>query len=96
MFTLYGNADDLARFEKTWNAGHEALALMSPATYESLRAQGLPMRLVARDTRRALMVDRHLKSNMRSEFRPRTRSRTPSGSRSTRARQPIGSPMVCG
>lgn len=49
---------DLARFEKTWNAGHEALALMSPATYESLRAQGLPMRLVARDTRRVI-VARH-------------------------------------
>lgn len=49
---------ELAQFERTWNAAREALALMSPATYESLRAQGLPMRLVARDTRR-IIVARH-------------------------------------
>jgi len=53
---------DLARFEKTWNAGREAMALMSPATYETLRAQGLPMRLVARDTRR-IIVARHPAAN---------------------------------
>ena len=46
---------DLALFEKTWNAEREALALMSPKTYDSLRAQGLPMRLVARDTRRVIV-----------------------------------------
>ena len=46
---------DLALFEKTWNAEREALALMSPKTYERLRAQGLPMRLVARDTRRIIV-----------------------------------------
>ncbi|MGP1678435.1 MAG: glycosyltransferase family 39 protein [Giesbergeria sp.] len=45
-------------FKKTWNAGGEALALMSPATYETLRAQGLPMRLVARDTRRVIVSRR--------------------------------------
>jgi 4-amino-4-deoxy-L-arabinose transferase-like glycosyltransferase len=47
---------DLALFEKTWNADREALALMSPKTYDSLRAQGLPMRLVARDTRRVIVA----------------------------------------
>lgn len=46
---------DVALFEKTWNADREALALMSPKTYDSLRAQGLPMRLVARDTRRVIV-----------------------------------------
>jgi hypothetical protein len=46
---------DVARFEKAWNADREALALMSPKTYDSLRAQGLPMRLVARDTRRVIV-----------------------------------------
>ena len=35
-------------------------------------------------------------SKMRWAFSPRTRLRAPSGSRSTRARHPIGSPMVCG
>jgi 4-amino-4-deoxy-L-arabinose transferase-like glycosyltransferase len=49
---------DLAQFEMTWNAGRAALALMSPGTYEGLRTQGLPMRLVARDTRRVI-VARH-------------------------------------
>ncbi len=46
---------DLALFEKIWNADREALALMSPRTYDRLRAQGLPMRLVARDTRRVIV-----------------------------------------
>ena len=45
-------------FEKTWNAGGEALALMPPNTYEMLRAKGLPMRLVARDTRRIIVARR--------------------------------------
>ena len=49
---------ELAQFERNWNAGREALALMSPATYATLRAQGLPMRVVARDTRR-IIVARH-------------------------------------
>ena len=35
---------------------------MSPNTYDSLRAQGLPMRLVARDTRRVI-VSRRLAAN---------------------------------
>jgi hypothetical protein len=50
---------DRAQFEKIWSAEHEALAMMSPETYDSLRAKRLPMRLVARDTRRVI-VARHL------------------------------------
>jgi 4-amino-4-deoxy-L-arabinose transferase-like glycosyltransferase len=49
---------DLAQFEKIWDADHDALALMSPDTYEKLRAQGLPMRVVARDTRRVIVSRR--------------------------------------
>ena len=49
---------DVARFEKIWIADHDALALMAPRTYETLRAQGLPMRLVARDTRRVIVARR--------------------------------------
>ena len=47
---------DLAQFEKTWNTEREALALMPPDTYEMFRAKGLPMRLVARDTRRIVVA----------------------------------------
>ena len=46
----------VAQFEKNWDAEHEALALMSPQRYDELRAQGLPMRLVARDTRRVIVA----------------------------------------
>lgn len=49
---------DVARFEKIWDADRDALALMAPRTYDSLRAQGLPMRLVARDTRRVIVARR--------------------------------------
>jgi 4-amino-4-deoxy-L-arabinose transferase-like glycosyltransferase len=53
---------DFALFEKTWNAEREALALMSPDAYEMFSAKGLPMRLVARDTRR-IIVARHKAAN---------------------------------
>jgi len=53
---------DLALFAKTWDADTDALALMSPRTYDKLLAQGLPMRLVARDTRRVI-VSRRLAVN---------------------------------
>src|SRR5450759_5903614 len=53
---------DFPLFETTWNAGREALALMSPDAYEMFRAKGLPMRLVARDTRR-IIVARSLVAN---------------------------------
>lgn len=49
---------DFAAFEKTWNADREALALMSPDAYELFSGKGLPMRVVARDTRR-IIVARH-------------------------------------
>jgi len=48
----------LAQFERTWIAQREALALMSPDTYEMFRAKGLPMHLVARDTRRIIVARR--------------------------------------
>jgi hypothetical protein len=47
---------DFPLFEKTWNTAREALALMPPDTYEMFRAKGLPMRLVARDTRRVVVA----------------------------------------
>jgi len=47
---------DFPSFEKTWNAEREALALMSPDAYELFRAKDLPMRLVARDTRRIIVA----------------------------------------
>jgi 4-amino-4-deoxy-L-arabinose transferase-like glycosyltransferase len=49
---------DFAQFENAWNAEREALALMSPDAYDMFSAKGLPMRLVARDTRR-IVVARH-------------------------------------
>ena len=45
-------------FEKAWNADREALALMSRDAYEMYSAKGLPMRVVATDTRR-IVVARH-------------------------------------
>ena len=53
---------DFARFQKTWNAEREALALMSPDAYQMFSAKGLPMRLVAHDTRR-IVVARHPAAN---------------------------------
>jgi 4-amino-4-deoxy-L-arabinose transferase-like glycosyltransferase len=49
---------DFALFEKSWNAAPDALALMSPDAYDMFRAKGLPMRLVARDTRRVVVARR--------------------------------------
>lgn len=53
---------DFAQFEKTWIAQHEALALMSLDAYDMFRAKGLPMRLVARDTRRIIVARRQAAS----------------------------------
>ena len=52
----------LAQFETAWIAQREALALMPHRTYDNFRAKGLPMRLVARDTRR-IIVARHPVAN---------------------------------
>lgn len=47
---------DFAQFERTWIAQREALALMSRDAYEMFSAKGLPMRIVARDTRRIIVA----------------------------------------
>jgi 4-amino-4-deoxy-L-arabinose transferase-like glycosyltransferase len=47
---------DFPAFERTWVAEREAMALMPPDTYEMFRAKGLPMRLIARDTRRIIVA----------------------------------------
>ena len=47
---------DFTQFEQRWNADREALALMSPDAYEMFSAKALPMRLVARDTRRIVVA----------------------------------------
>ncbi|MGI4983024.1 MAG: glycosyltransferase family 39 protein [Janthinobacterium lividum] len=38
-----------------WRARRQALALMSPGTYELMRARGVPMQIVARDARRVVV-----------------------------------------
>lgn len=53
---------DFAQFEQTWKAKREALALMSPDAYGLFLSKRLPMRLVARDTRR-IIVARHAAAN---------------------------------
>jgi len=49
---------DVAEFERRWRADGEAMAIMTEATYESLRESGLPMRLVDRDGRRVIVARR--------------------------------------
>ena len=44
----------VAAFETRWRAAADAFALMSPDTHAKLDAAGLPMRVVARDTRRVI------------------------------------------
>ncbi|OHC69639.1 MAG: hypothetical protein A2045_12890 [Rhodocyclales bacterium GWA2_65_20] len=46
---------DLAGFEQAWRTAPQALALMAPDTYRQFQAQGLPMRLLAEDTRRIIV-----------------------------------------
>jgi 4-amino-4-deoxy-L-arabinose transferase-like glycosyltransferase len=47
----------LAAFGERWQHGPRALALMSPATYAELSAQGLPMQVVAQDMRRVVVAN---------------------------------------
>ena len=47
--------DSLGEFEAHWRRPGDALAIMHPDTYESLRAQGLPMQSLHQDPRRALV-----------------------------------------
>ena len=43
-------------FQRRWRADREALAIMQPYRYRELAAAGLPMRLIAEDTRRVIVV----------------------------------------
>ncbi len=47
----------LAQFIDRWQHGPQALAVMAPVTFNELRAQGLPMTEVARDTRRVVVAN---------------------------------------
>ena len=47
----------LAQFIDRWQHGPRALAIMAPVTFNELRAQGLPMTEVARDTRRVVVAN---------------------------------------
>ncbi len=47
--------DNLAEFESQWLRPGDALAIMHPDTYESFRAQGLPMQSLHQDPRRVLV-----------------------------------------
>ncbi|MFZ2629032.1 MAG: phospholipid carrier-dependent glycosyltransferase, partial [Rugosibacter sp.] len=46
---------DLTRFTEVWRQAPAAWALMSPSTWTQLKAQGLPMREVMRDSRRVIV-----------------------------------------
>jgi 4-amino-4-deoxy-L-arabinose transferase-like glycosyltransferase len=43
-------------FVRRWQSGGQALATMQPDMYRELAATGLPMRLIAQDTRRVIVV----------------------------------------
>jgi 4-amino-4-deoxy-L-arabinose transferase-like glycosyltransferase len=47
---------DMAGFEQAWVAAPKAFALLSPDDYQRLLAKGLPMRLLAADTRRIIIA----------------------------------------
>jgi 4-amino-4-deoxy-L-arabinose transferase-like glycosyltransferase len=47
----------LADFTRAWTSGRHAFALMGPATYSLLVSQGVPMTMVARDTRRVVVTN---------------------------------------
>ncbi len=46
---------DRSAFEHAWKDAPEAWALMDPDTYQQFQKEGLPMNLVARDTRRMIV-----------------------------------------
>ncbi|MGA8049224.1 MAG: hypothetical protein WCA09_03490, partial [Burkholderiales bacterium] len=45
-----------AEFERAWRSAPGAVALMRPRGYDALAASGLPMRVLARDPRRVVVV----------------------------------------
>jgi 4-amino-4-deoxy-L-arabinose transferase-like glycosyltransferase len=46
---------DLDAFRKTWRQQREAMAILHPAYYDELVASGLPMQVIAKDTRRVIV-----------------------------------------
>ncbi len=46
---------DMAEFERAWRNDRYALALMTPGKYTELEKSGLPMQVIARDTRRVVV-----------------------------------------
>ena len=47
---------DIATFKQVWRKQSYALAVMSPPTYQQFVNEGLPMREIARDTRRVVVI----------------------------------------
>jgi hypothetical protein len=46
----------LEQFAQVWNAAADAVAFVDPKTFEQLRAQDLPMRLLAHDDRSVVVA----------------------------------------
>jgi hypothetical protein len=46
---------DVAAFKQAWLAQPYALAIMPPDAYRQIEQEGLPMQLIARDTRRVVV-----------------------------------------
>lgn len=46
---------DYAEFERAWRNGNYALAIMTPQTHAEFDKSGLPMQVIARDTRRVVI-----------------------------------------
>jgi 4-amino-4-deoxy-L-arabinose transferase-like glycosyltransferase len=46
---------EMTTFKQRWRAEPQALAIMSPATYQQMEAEKLPMEIIARDTRRVVV-----------------------------------------
>jgi hypothetical protein len=47
----------LADFVRVWTSGPLAFAVMAPATHALLLSQGVPMTLIARDSRRIVVAN---------------------------------------
>ena len=48
---------DVASFTRIWRQQPYALAIMSPAYYQKFTAEGLPMQVIASDTRRVVVIE---------------------------------------
>jgi hypothetical protein len=49
---------DMATFEKLWRVQPYAMAIMTPDTFRDLSVKHLPMREIARDTRRVIVTNK--------------------------------------